>query len=207
MARRRRAAGGMTYQFEDSSTYLALPPYFENMPKEPAPVQDVIGARELAIFGDSITTDHISPAGSIRRESPAGEYLISYQVRPVRLQHLRLAARQPPRDDARHLRQHPHPQRDGARRRRRHDQAAAGRHGDADLRRGDGVQEARRAAGDLRRQGIRHRVVARLGRQGHAAARRQGGDRRELRAHPPLEPGRHGRPAAAVPRRGQPRRP
>ena len=77
------STGGMTYQFEDSSTYLALPPYFEGMPKEPAPVQDVIGARELAIFGDSITTDHISPAGSIRRESPAGEYLISYQVRPV----------------------------------------------------------------------------------------------------------------------------
>src|SRR4051794_3272208 len=77
------SSGGMTYQFEDSSTYLALPPYFEGMPKEPAPVQDVIGARELAIFGDSITTDHISPAGSIRRESPAGEYLISYQVRPV----------------------------------------------------------------------------------------------------------------------------
>src|SRR5215207_1821758 len=76
-------AGGMTYDFDDSSTYLALPPYFEDMPKEPGPVEDVFGARELAIFGDSITTDHISPAGSIRRESPAGEYLISYQVRPV----------------------------------------------------------------------------------------------------------------------------
>src|SRR3954463_9013344 len=75
-------AGGQTYEFEDRSTYLALPPYFENMPKEPGPVSDVIGARELAIFGDSITTDHISPAGSIKTESPAGEYLISYQVRP-----------------------------------------------------------------------------------------------------------------------------
>ena len=52
------------------------------MPKEPAPVSDVIGARELAIFGDSITTDHISPAGSIKTDGPAGEYLISYQVRP-----------------------------------------------------------------------------------------------------------------------------
>ena len=76
-------AGGQTYEFEDNSTYLALPPYFENMPREPEPVRDVFGARELAIFGDSITTDHISPAGSIRRESPAGEYLIGYQVRPV----------------------------------------------------------------------------------------------------------------------------
>jgi aconitate hydratase len=75
-------AGGQTYDFEDRSTYLALPPYFANMPKEPGPVGDVVGARELAIFGDSITTDHISPAGSIKTESPAGEYLISYQVRP-----------------------------------------------------------------------------------------------------------------------------
>ena len=74
--------GGMTYDFQDSSTYLALPPYFENMPKEPGPVKDVAGARELAIFGDSITTDHISPAGSIKTDSPAGEFLISYQVRP-----------------------------------------------------------------------------------------------------------------------------
>jgi aconitate hydratase len=76
------ATGGLTYDWEDRSTYLAHPPYFENMPKEPGAVHDVIGARELAIFGDSITTDHISPAGSIKVESPAGEYLISYQVRP-----------------------------------------------------------------------------------------------------------------------------
>ncbi|HEY4471554.1 MAG TPA: aconitate hydratase, partial [Stellaceae bacterium] len=77
-----RGAGGLTYSFDDRSTYLALAPYFEDMPKEPGAVSDVIGARELAIFGDSITTDHISPAGSIKTESPAGEYLISYQVRP-----------------------------------------------------------------------------------------------------------------------------
>jgi aconitate hydratase len=78
-----QAPGGLTYDFEDRSTYLALAPYFDNMPKEPGPLSDVIGARELAIFGDSITTDHISPAGSFRAESPAGEYLISYQVRPT----------------------------------------------------------------------------------------------------------------------------
>jgi aconitate hydratase len=75
--------GGMTYDFQDASTYLARAPYFDNMPKEPGPLSDVTGARELAIFGDSITTDHISPAGSIKVESPAGEYLISYQVRPT----------------------------------------------------------------------------------------------------------------------------
>jgi aconitate hydratase len=78
-----QAPGGMTYDFEDRSTYLALAPYFENMPKEPGPLSDVISARELAIFGDSITTDHISPAGSFSSGSPAGEYLISYQVRPM----------------------------------------------------------------------------------------------------------------------------
>jgi aconitate hydratase len=77
-----KGAGGLTYQFDDRSTYLAHAPYFENMPKEPGAIGDVTGARELAIFGDSITTDHISPAGSIKVESPAGEYLISYQVRP-----------------------------------------------------------------------------------------------------------------------------
>jgi aconitate hydratase len=78
-----QAPGGMTYDFEDRSTYLALAPYFENMPKEPGPLSEVISARELAIFGDSITTDHISPAGSFSSGSPAGEYLISYQVRPM----------------------------------------------------------------------------------------------------------------------------
>src|SRR5207237_6546815 len=77
------STGGITYDFQDTSTYLALAPYFENMPKEPAPVKDVKGARELAIFGDSTTTDHISPAGSIKSDGPAGEYLISYQVRPA----------------------------------------------------------------------------------------------------------------------------
>jgi aconitate hydratase len=74
--------GGVTYDWQDGSTYLARAPYFDNMPKEPGPIKDVVGARELAIFGDSITTDHISPAGSIKTESPAGEFLISYQVRP-----------------------------------------------------------------------------------------------------------------------------
>jgi aconitate hydratase len=74
--------GGLTYDWQDASTYLAHPPYFENMPREPEPLSDVKGARELAIFGDSITTDHISPAGSIKAESPAGEFLISFQVRP-----------------------------------------------------------------------------------------------------------------------------
>ena len=74
---------GMTFEWEGSSTYIAEPPYFENMGREPKPLADIAMARPLALLGDSITTDHISPAGSIKKESPAGEYLISYQVRPA----------------------------------------------------------------------------------------------------------------------------
>jgi aconitate hydratase A / 2-methylisocitrate dehydratase len=72
---------GMTFSWNPGSTYLAHPPYFENMPKEPGALSDITGARELALFGDSITTDHISPASSIKKDSPAGEYLLEHQVR------------------------------------------------------------------------------------------------------------------------------
>ncbi|MEM9619317.1 MAG: aconitate hydratase AcnA [Pseudomonadota bacterium] len=68
-----------TYQWPPS-TYVANPPYFEGMTKEPKPVQPINSARILAMFGDSITTDHISPAGSIKEDGPAGEYLKSHQV-------------------------------------------------------------------------------------------------------------------------------
>ncbi len=74
---------GMTFAWDPGSTYLADPPYFDNMPKDPAPLADIAGARELALFGDSITTDHISPASSIKKESPAGQYLLEHQVRPA----------------------------------------------------------------------------------------------------------------------------
>jgi aconitate hydratase len=74
---------GMTFNWDPGSTYVAHPPYFENMPKEPKPVEDIAGARPLAILGDSITTDHISPAGSIKKDGPAGRYLLEHQVRPA----------------------------------------------------------------------------------------------------------------------------
>ncbi len=74
------AGGTGTYRWSDSSTYVRNPPYFEGITPEPAPVGDIMGARILARLGDSITTDHISPAGSIRRSSPAGEYLLERQV-------------------------------------------------------------------------------------------------------------------------------
>ena len=72
---------GLTYEWAMGSTYIQNPPYFEGMEKEPKPVTDIVNARILGLFGDSITTDHISPAGNIRASSPAGKYLQSYQVR------------------------------------------------------------------------------------------------------------------------------
>jgi aconitate hydratase len=73
-------AGGQTYAWDIGSTYVQNPPYFDGLTLEPAPVDDVVEARILGIFGDSITTDHISPAGNIRASSPAGEYLSQRQV-------------------------------------------------------------------------------------------------------------------------------
>ncbi|WP_040489665.1 aconitate hydratase AcnA [Fulvimarina pelagi] len=76
-------SGGLTYDWDDTSTYVQNPPYFDGMDQEPEPVEDIKGARILGLFADSITTDHISPAGSIKKDGPAGEYLVSHQVRPV----------------------------------------------------------------------------------------------------------------------------
>ena len=72
--------GGQTYAWDDNSTYVQNPPYFTGLTMEPAPVKDIVEARVLAIFGDSITTDHISPAGSIKKTSPAGAYLTAHGV-------------------------------------------------------------------------------------------------------------------------------
>jgi len=72
--------GSDTYQWRAGSTYVANPPYFEGMEMTPAPVADIIAAKPLAILGDSITTDHISPAGSIKADSPAGKWLMEHQV-------------------------------------------------------------------------------------------------------------------------------
>ena len=72
--------GGQTYQWPAKSTYVANPPYFEGMTMTPKGVTDVAGARILGLFGDSITTDHISPAGSIKKTSPAGQYLTANGV-------------------------------------------------------------------------------------------------------------------------------
>jgi len=73
---------GDLYKWDANSTYIKLPPYFENMPKNPPALADIHGARVLAVLGDSVTTDHISPAGSIAVDSPAGKYLIAHGVKP-----------------------------------------------------------------------------------------------------------------------------
>jgi aconitate hydratase len=74
---------GKVYNWEADSTYIRKAPYFDGMPAKPAPVTDITGARVLAVLGDSVTTDHISPAGSIKLNGPAGKYLIENGVKPA----------------------------------------------------------------------------------------------------------------------------
>ena len=74
------APEGLTYEWQDGSTYVRNPPYFDGMKAEPAALGDVTGARILALLGDSVTTDHISPAGAIKYDSPGGAYLSGHQV-------------------------------------------------------------------------------------------------------------------------------
>ncbi len=179
-------------------------PYFENMPKEPPPVKDVTGARELAIFGDSITTDHISPAGSIKTDGPAGEYLISFQVRPSEFNTY----------GARRGNHNVMVRGTFANIRIRNEMVPGVEGGMTKLMPDGTVMAIYDAAMEYKKRGVP--LVIFGGKEyGTGSSRdwaakgtlllgRQGGDRRELRAHPPLEPRRHGRPAAAVPRRRQP---
>jgi aconitate hydratase len=74
---------GQTYAWEPDSTYIRQAPYFDDMSVQPAPVQEIKKARVLAVLGDSVTTDHISPAGSIKKDSPAGKYLQEHGVKPT----------------------------------------------------------------------------------------------------------------------------
>ena len=159
--------GGLTYAWDDRSTYVQNPPYFEGMEKTQRPIEDIVDARILGLFLDSITTDHISPAGSIKEESPAGEYLRDHQVRPKDFNqygtrrgnhqvmmrgtfaNIRIKNQMVPGVEGGVTIHYPSKQ--------KHD----------DVRRGDEVQGRGRAAGRVRQQGIRHRLVARLGRQGH----------------------------------------
>ena len=75
--------GGVTYDWDKKSTYVQNPPYFVGMGRHPKPLEDIVDARVLALLLDSITTDHISPAGSIKVDSPAGKYLVGHKVKPA----------------------------------------------------------------------------------------------------------------------------
>ena len=71
---------GSRYTWEPASTYVAEPPFFQNLGAEPGPMQDIAGARVLAVLGDSVTTDHISPAGAIPKNGPAARYLLEHGI-------------------------------------------------------------------------------------------------------------------------------
>ena len=195
---------GNTFDWDADSTYVRKPPYFDGMQLEPSPVTDISGARVLAKLGDSVTTDHISPAGSIKADSPAGTYLAEHGVERkdfnsygsrrgnhevmirgtfanIRLKNLLL---------------------DGVEGGFTRNFLAGGEQ-TPDLRRVGRLPGGRHPARHPGRQGVRLRVLARLGRQGHRTARRARRHRRVLRAHPPLQPDRDGRAAAAVPGRAR----
>ena len=190
--------GGMTYDWDDKSTYVQNPPYFVGMGRQPKPLEDIVDARVLGLLLDSITTDHISPAGSIKVDRPAGKYLVDHKVRPndfnqygtrrgnheVMMRgtfaNIRIKNQMVPGVEGGVTIHYPSKQRMPIY--------------DAAMR----YKADERAAGGVRRQGIRHRLVARLGGEGHGAARHARGGRAVVRTHPPLQSGRHGRGAAGI---------
>ena len=189
---------GDTFAWDPSSTYVRRPPFFDGLAPEPGPLAGIEDARVLALLGDSVTTDHISPAGAIKADSPAGGYLIEHGVQP--------------RDFNSY----------GSRRGnhevmirgtfaniRLRNQLAPGTEGGFTRHLPSGEQMTifdaaqRYAAEDvpllvIAGAGVRLRLVPGLGGERHRAARRAGGPRRLLRAHPPIQPDRHGRAPAAV---------
>ena len=192
---------GDRYAWDPASTYIARPPFFAGLEREPAARGDLSGARVLALLGDSVTTDHISPAGSIPPWSPAGTWLQAHGVPPLEFNSY--GARRGHHEVMMRgtfgnirLRNAPGRRQGGP----VHD-APAERRRDVPVRRRDALPGRGRAAAGHRRPRVRLRLVARLGRQGHRAARRAGGAGPELRADPSLQPRRHGRPAAGVPAR------
>ena len=196
---------GDLYAWEPDSTYVRRPTYLEGLPREPAPSRDIEGARCLVVLGDSVTTDHISPAGSIKADSPAGHYLVEHGVEP--------------RDFNSY----------GARR-GNHEVMVRGTFANVRMRNllvpgSEGTVTVHVPSGEqttifdasrryldegtplivLAGKEYGTGLVARLGREGPAAARRARRDRRELRADPPLEPADDGHPPAAVHARRGPR--
>ena len=192
---------GQVFEWEDASTYVRKPPYFEGMSARPAAGRRHrrrARPRKARRLGH-----HRSHLAGRQHQGrlPRRRVPVRARRRPQGVQLLRLPARQPRGDDPRHVRQHPAAQPARARCRGRLHPQPADRRADDDLRRLDRVPRSRHSPGHPGRQGVWDRFVARLGGQGNGAARRARGHRRRLRAHPPLQPHRHGRAAAAVPGR------
>ena len=152
--------GGLTYDWDKKSTYVQNPPYFVGMGHHPKPLEDIVDARVLALLLDSITTDHISPAGSIKVDSPAGKYLVAHKVKPADFNQYGTRRGN-----------HEVMMRGTFANIRIKNQMVPGVEGGvtvhypvetahADLRRGDEVQVRRGSAGRFCRQGIRQRLLA-----------------------------------------------
>ena len=190
--------GGLAYAWDKKSTYVQNPPYFVGMTRNTQPLDR---HRRCARAGAPAGLHHHRPhlAGGLDQGQFTGRQVSGRpQGQAGRLQPVRHAARQSRGDDARHLRQHPAQEPDGAGRRRRRDDPLSVEAAHDDLRCCHAVQAGQGSAGGVRRQGIRLRLLARLGRQGRQPARHPGGDLPVVRAHPPLQPDRHGRAAAVL---------
>ena len=194
---------GDRFAWDENSTYVRLPPYFEGMPAQPEPLGDIEGARVLALLGDSVTTDHISPAGSIKRDGPAGAYLQEHGVAPRDFNSY--GSRRG---------NHEVMMRGTFANIRLRNQLAPGTEGGVTLHLPDGEQMSIYDAA-MRYQAEGVPLVVLGGKEygsgssrdwaakGTRAARRARGDRRELRAHPPLEPDRDGRACPCSSRPGE----
>ena len=172
--------GGDTYAWPAGSTYIANPPYFEGMTMTPVAPGDIVDARPLAILGDSITTDHISPAGSIKLDSPAGKFLTEHQV--ARADFNSYGARRGNHDVMMRgtfanirIKNKMVPGVEGGITRYIPTGEQMPIYDAAMLYKADG-----HAARHRRRQGIWHRLQPRLGGEGHQPARRPRGHRRDL---------------------------
>ena len=185
------------------STYVRNPPYFEGINQRPTDITDIDGARILGLFGDKITTDHISPAGSIKPSSPAGEYLLQHNVAVADFNQYgtrRGNHEVMMRGTFANIRIKNFMARDAAGNVKEGGLTVHYPSGEAhvDLRSRHALQGRGRAARRLRRRRIRQRLLARLGGQRHQAARRARRHRAVVRAHPPLQPRRHGHRAVRV---------
>ncbi len=188
---------GKVYAWPDS-TYIKSPSFLHDLPKTPAPLSDIRGARVLALLGDSVTTDHISPAGSIAADGPGRQVPPGAGRRGEAVQLVRLATRKPRGDGPGHVRERPSAQPARARHRGR-DHDSFSRPGAAvHFRCRDEIRGGRRPARGPRGERVWLRLVTRLGGEGHASPRRPGGHRRVVRADPPKQPHRHGSAAARV---------